>query len=203
MTSDKSAPGLTGAEFRAEFGFGISTQADKPIVQLGRGVDNIRIFDDLPSADRTAYLRTLYGDHADATWAYSLELEDMSRTGGCTRAAAARLFTPEELSASYFNPADALIEEDERIPDALLAYAACMNTAGFEYAHPDEVEDDIFARFDEITEGRDPDDLTGSAAEELLALQDHERAVAPVTERCEVTELEPVEDQVEHELFGG
>jgi hypothetical protein len=172
-------------------------------VEIGRGVDNLRIFEDLPEADRTAYLRTLYGDHADATWAYSLKLEDMSRTGGCTRSAAEQLFTPQELTASYFNPADALIEEDERIQDALLAYAACMNDAGFDYAHPDEVEDDIFARFDEITEGRDPEDLSGSAAEDLQALQELERAVAPVNQRCEVTVLEPVEDTVERELFGG
>ena len=60
-----------------------------------------------------------------------------------------------------------------------------MNDAGFEYSHPDEVENGIYERFIAITEGADPTSLTGSAAEELRALQDHERAVAPVAEQCE------------------
>ena len=203
MTSDKSAPGLSSSDFRVQFGFGISTQPDKPIVELGRGVDNVAIFDSLPEADQTAYLRTLYGDHTDATWAYGLEAEDLSRTGGCTREAAEVLFTPTELTVTYFNPADALIEDDERIQAALAEYASCMNDAGFEYTHPDQVEDDMFARLDAITGGQEIDALSDAALDDQSALQDFERSVAPISEGCEASLIEPVEDQVERELFGG
>lgn len=202
MTSDKSAPGLSGTEFLAQYGFGISTQPEKPIIELGRGEDNARILGDLSEADRVAYERTLYGAHTDATWAYALESEDFSRTGGCTRAAAEQLFGPEELLATYFNPADALVEADDRMQAALVDYAACMSDAGFDYAHPDEVEDDLFARFDEITEGGSVEELSPAAAEELAALQAHELAVAPANQECELA-LEQIEDQVERELFGG
>ncbi len=202
MTSDKTAAGMSGAEFRAEFGYGISTQEAKPIVELGRGAENIVIFEALSAADQAAYQRTLYGTDLEATLAYSLELEDLSRTGGCTREALTLLFTSEELAVTYLNPGDALVESDLRVLAAGEAFAACMQAAGFEYAHPDGVEDSIYERYMAITDGEPIDSLTAAAQAELQTLQDHERAVAPVAQQCEIDVFEPVADLVEREVFG-
>ena len=104
MTSDKSAPGMSGSEFRASSATASRPRPTSRSCRKDVARRNIRIFDALPPADQMAYLRTLYGDDAEATWAYALELEDFSRTGGCTRAAAEALFTPEELTQVYLNP---------------------------------------------------------------------------------------------------
>ena len=48
---------------REQFGYGISTQFDKPAVDLGLGEQNTRILAGLASTDQVAYLRTLYGEN--------------------------------------------------------------------------------------------------------------------------------------------
>jgi hypothetical protein len=202
MTSDKSAPGLSEAEFVAQYGYGITTQFPKPIVSLSLGDDNRRIRDALSEADRVAYDRTLLGDDHEATFAYALEAEDFSRTGGCTRAAVEQQFTPEEMAQTYFNPRDAIVLQDSRVVEALADFAACMQDAGYNYGHPDDVEQDLLDRLDSITQGADPTTLTGAQADALAELQAYERAVVPVALDCEVTLLEPVIDQVGRELFG-
>jgi len=202
MTSDKSAPGLSQAEFYQQYGYGITTQFDKPIVRLGRGEENLRIRESLSEADRVAYDRTLLGDDREAIFAYALEAEDFSRTGACTRKAVEAQFSPEEVAQTYFNPPDALVLEDARVIDALATFASCMQSAGYEYAHPDEVEQDLLDRLDAVTEGADPSTLTGPALEALNTLQGYERAVVPVAVQCETTHLEPVIDMVERELLG-
>lgn len=202
MTSDKSAPGLSESEFRSEFGYGITTQFPKPIVTLGLGEENGRIRDALPPADQVAYDRTLLGDDPEAVFAYALEAEDFSRTGGCTRTAVEQQFTRKELTTTYLNPGDQLIEQDRRVLSALDDFAACMRDAGYDYGHPDEVESDLLARLDAVTGGQDPETLTDSAAAALSELQDYERAVAPVAFECESTLLQPVVDAVEEEIYG-
>jgi len=202
MTSDKSAPGLSEAEFLTQYGYGITTQFPKPIVALGLGEDNRRIREALSEADQIAYDRTLLGEDHEAVFAYALEAEDFSRTGGCTRRAVEQQFTPEEVSQTYFNPRDSLILQDPRVVDAVGDFAACMQDASYEYGHPDEVEQDLLDRLDAITQGADPTTLTGPALDALTELQAYERAVAPAAFECEATHLEPVIDQVDRELSG-
>lgn len=202
MTSDKSAPGLSQAEFYQQYGYGITTQFDKPIVRLGLGEENLRLREALSEADRIAYDRTLLGDDPEAVFAYALEAEDFSRTGGCTRQAVEEQFSAEEVAQTYFNPVDALVLEDARVISALATFASCMQSAGYEYSHPDEAEQDLLDRLDAVTEGADPSTLTGPALDALTALQDYERAVVPVAVGCETTHLEPVIDTVERELLG-
>ncbi|HSL26513.1 MAG TPA: hypothetical protein VLA54_09555 [Acidimicrobiia bacterium] len=192
MLADKSAPGLTDEEYREQYGYGISTQFDKPAVELGLGEQNARILDALPSTDQVAYLRTLYGENQQATFAVTLEAEDFSETGGCTRTAIERVFDEEELSASYVNPGDVLIEQDPRVISAIEAWSDCIAEEGFDYSHPDEIERDIQDRFAAITEGQDPQSLTGSSLDALTELQGEERAVAQIDFDCAEELLEPV-----------
>jgi hypothetical protein len=202
MTSDKSSPGMSGSEFIRRFGFGITTQIDKPIVSIGRGEDNVRIVENLSEADRIAYLRTLYGDNPDATFAYGLEDEDFSRTGGCTREAIEQFFEPEELAATYMNPADALVEQDPRVQQALGDYAACMAKYGFDYSHPDDVEGWLWEQYDAIVGGGDIESLDPPELERLDQLRTTEIAVAGASQDCERRLLEPIVDEVEEELIG-
>lgn len=202
MTSDKSAPGLSGSEYLREYGHGITTQPDKPIVEIGLGDQNRRILDGLSETDQVAYERTLWGENTDATFAFGLESEDFSRTGGCTRSAIEQVFDPDELAATYFNPADALILLDPRAQAALDEFAACMSDAGFAYRHPDDVDIDLQLRYDTLVQGRSPDELTAVEAAELAALQEEERAVTAASDTCELRHLEPVLDRIEEEFFG-
>lgn len=203
MTSDKSAPGLSNSEFIEQYGFGITTQFDKPMVELSLGDQNRRILDGLGEADRVAYLRTLYGENTDATYAAGLETENLSRTGGCTRQAIEEHFQPEELSASYFNPGDALVETDPRAQEAIAAWYDCMVEGGIDtFTHPGDVEIGFQRRIDALAGGRDPDELTGDDLAALSRLQDEEREVARVFTRCEASVLDPAMERVEDEFFG-
>ncbi len=200
MSSDKSAPGLSRQEFVERYGFGITTQFDKPMVELSLGEQNQRVIDSLGEADRVAYLRTLFGEHTDATYAAGLETEDFSRTGGCTRTAIEQLFTRAEMSASYFNPGDALIETDPRAVQAISDWYDCMVDGEVDrYLHPDDVEADLQRRLDALADGIDPRELTGAS---IGALQAEELAVAATFTRCEDDVLDPVMNRVEEEFYG-
>jgi hypothetical protein len=212
MTSDKSLPGVSDSDFIAQYGFGISTLYTGLALQLGDlmtpaqiglGEQNIQIFNNLSPTDQVAYNRTLFGEHPDATFAVALEVEDFSRTEGCTRSAIEQVFSPEQLNATYSNPKDALIEQDPRMVEALADFAECMRTAGFDYNHEKEIERDFRSRLDAITKGVPLESLSADALTALTALQDEERAAAAATSRCESTVLDPVESEIERELYAG
>lgn len=210
MVADKSLPGMSERQFFDRYGFGISTlytglppqlAADTVPAQIGLGEQNIRIFQNLSPTDRTAYNRTLFGEHTDATLAVALETEDFSRIGGCTRTAIEQVFTPEQLSVSYLNPKDALIEQDPRMVAAIGRFGECMRTAGFDYDHEREIEPDLRDRLFAITQGAPVESLSADAKAALAALQAEEQALAVATYKCESRFLDPVEDQVERELY--
>ena len=210
MVADKTLPGMGEDAFIKQYGFGISTlytgqppQLSELVIpaKIGLGEQNVNIFNNLAPADQVAYNHTLFGDNQDATFAVAIETEDFSRTGGCTRAAIEEVFTPEQLNVSYLNPKDALIEEDPRMIAAIAEFGECMRDAGFDYNHERQVEPDLRKRLYEITEGAPPQALSAEAQAALAALQMEEMAIAAATVRCEESILDPVEDQVEIELF--
>ncbi len=210
MLADKTLPGVNDEEYIAQFGYGISTlytglapqaaEASTP-AKIGLGEQNVQIFNSLSPADQVAYSRTLFGENTDATFAVMLEAEDFSRTGGCTRAAIEQVFKPEQLSVTYINPIDALIEQDPRVIAALTQFADCLREEGFNYNHPGEIEPDLKNRLFAITKGAPPEALSPDAQAALTELQGEERAIAAVAFDCEETILEPVLAQVERELF--
>ncbi len=167
----------------------------------GHGFES-QIYEALSPEEQAAYDHTLVGENRDATFAQSLEAEDFSRTGGCTRTAVEQVFSPEELTQAYINPADVAIEQDPRVVEALGKWSDCMRAKGFDYAHPDDVAQDLHDRLDAITHGADPRTLTGPDAAALAELQGEELALAPATTTCEEDVLEPVISDVEAEIFG-
>ncbi len=212
MMADKSLPGMTEEEFIEAHGYGLSTLYTGVAPQLadgyspgkvGLGNRNVQIFKNLSPADQVAYNRALLGENPDATFAVGLELENFSRCGGCTLKAVQQVFTPEQLKATYYNPLDALINNDPRMKAALRQYAEEMRKAGFDYSHPDEAEPDIMRRLFVIT-GGGTIPLEKLSSEQLAALkklQELERRVALVSFQLQEEIFEPVEEKIEKEMF--
>jgi hypothetical protein len=212
MKADKSLPGLSEKEYIDLYGYGISTlytglspqlAEETTPAKIGLGEQNIQIFNNLSPADQVAYNRTLFGENSEATFAVGIEIEDFSRTGGCTRAAIEQVFTPEQLNTTYVNPKDVLVEQDPRMIAALAEFAQCMRAEGFDYNYEREIEPDLKKRLDAITDGAPIESLSAEAQAALTELQGEERVLAVVTYKCESTILDPVEAQVEKELFAG
>jgi hypothetical protein len=212
MAADKRLPGLSEEEFLNRHGFGISTlytglppqlSTDYSPARIGLGERNVQIFRSLSPASQVAYNRALLGEDASATFAVALEIEDLSRTGGCTRKAVEQVFKPEQLKSSYYNPQDALINKDPRMKAALGFWGREMKKAGFEYAHPDDIEPDIRNRLNALTEGGKllATKMSSDQKAALRKLQDFERAVAIKSFKLKEEVLEPVEERIQKELF--
>jgi hypothetical protein len=212
MTADKHLPGLSEEEFVSRYGFGVSTfytglppqlSTDYSPARVGLGERNVQIFRSLSPADQVAYNRALLGEDVTSTFAVALENEDLSRTGGCTRKAAAETFKPDQLKASHYNPLDAHINKDPRMKAALGYWQREMKKAGFDYGHPDEIEPDLRNRLSALTEGgkllaakMSPDQKAA-----LRKLQDFERVVAVKSHKMHEEVLTPVEERIQEELF--
>jgi hypothetical protein len=212
MTADKRLPGLSEEEFINRHGFGISTlytglppqlSTDYSPARIGLGERNVQIFRALSPADQVAYNRALLGEDVSATFSVALEIEDLSRTGGCTRKAVEQVFKPDQLKASHYNPQDALIRKDPRMKAALGFWQREMKKAGFDYAHPDDIEPDLRNRLNALTEGGKL--LVGKMSPDqkaaLRKLQDFERAVAVKSFKMQEEVLDPVEERIQKELF--
>jgi hypothetical protein len=212
MSSIMSLPGLSEKEFIDQHGFGISTLYTGQPPQLtkgyspgrvGMGERNVEIYNKLSPADQAAYNRTLFGENSDATFAVGLDIEDFSRTGGCTRKAIEQVFKPEQLKETYYNPKDTLIKNDPRMRAALRDYAGRMRNAGFDYNDPEQVEADIRDRLNAITGGGTVpvEQLSPEQLAALKKLQEDERRVAAINFDVEEELIEPLEEEIEKELF--
>jgi len=200
MDALTSAPGLTDAEFVAQYGYGITTLP--PTQAFGAGEENTRIYEQLSPADQVAYKRTLWGDNVEATFVIMLENEDFSGAGGCTKNAIDQVFTEEQRNANYVTPFHAQVQQDPRMVDALENWAGCMRDAGYDYENPDDAEREITDRFNALTKGADPRSLTGSDKANLTQLQGEERAIAQADNECFEQHVTDVERQVERDISG-
>lgn len=212
MTADKRLPGISEEDFITRHGFGIATFYTGQPPQLstgynparvGLGERNIQYFRSLPAADQVSYNRALLGQNTNVTFAIALEIENFAGTGGCTRKAVEQVFKPDQLTATYYNPQDALINNDRRMKAALLEYARAMKQAGFDYNHPDEVEPDIRTRLAALTNGGTllVSAMTAEQRAALKRLQEYELAVATRSFRLQEDRLKPVEERIQQEMF--
>jgi hypothetical protein len=212
MVSDKSLPGMDEKEFVEQYGFGVSTlytgqppqlnQGYSP-ARIGLGERNVEIFKKLSPSDQAAYNRALLGNNVTATFATSLEAENFSRCGGCTLEAIKKVFKPEQLKSTYYNPKDALINKDPRMKAALRSYSEKMRAAGLDYNHPDQVETDIIKRLEAILGGGTPpvDKLSPEQLAALKKLQELERRAAKANLTLQTELFDPVEEQIEKEMY--
>ena len=212
MSADKRLPGVSEEDFIGKYGFGLSTMYSGKPPQLaegyspgkvGLGKRNVQVYRTLSTADQVAYNRTLFGENTGATFAVGLETENFSRSGGCTRQAIERVFNPNQLKATYYNPQDALINKDPRMKAALRKYAREMRKAGFDYSHPDEVEADVKARLDALTSGGaiPIEKMSPSQLSALESLQDYERRVAVKNYELGEEIFDRVEEAIQKEMY--
>jgi len=200
MDAQGTVSGISDEEFVAQYGYGITTLP--PTSDFRFGEENQAIFDDLSSEDQVAYGRTLLGENTQATYVNMLEAEDFLPAGGCTETAIKEVYTEEQLSPSFFNPFDALVEQDPRMIAAQQAWSECMAEDGYDYEMQGDPEDEFVERLDAITGGADPNTLTGGDKEALTELQGEERAIAKVDFDCAAEHIDAVEQQVERDISG-
>ncbi len=212
MAADKNMPGLNEEEFINRNGFGLSTlytgqppqlAAGYSPAKVGLGERNVRIFKNLSPADQVAYNRALLGANTGVTFAVGLEIENFSRTGGCTRRAIEQVFESEQLKATYYNPKDALINKHPRMKAALRYYAAEMRKASLEYDHPDDVEPDIRERLAALTNGGTirVEEMSPEQLAALKKLRDYELRVAKKNFELQEEIFDPVEETIEREMY--
>ena len=170
---------------------------------MGLGPRNVEIYSKLSPSDRVAYNRALLGNNLNLTFAVALETEDFSGCGGCTRTAIAQVFKPEQMTATYFNPTDALVYRDPQLKSALRYYALEMRKAGFSISHPDEAENDIRHRLAAITEGGaiTPATMSPEQRAALKELQTYELRAAAKNYELKVKVLDPLEAKIQRQLF--
>jgi hypothetical protein len=199
----RTEPGYTRKTYKEKWGLAVTTRFDHPVRDTGLGPQNVRIMNSLKGADREAYERTLWGDNPDVDFVWAFDEEDFSETGGCTRAAVAKVFTPAQLKGTYVNPKDVLVDSDPRIKKASREWSRCMRGHGYDYQEDqDEIIEEYGDRLDELTEGEDPATLTGERAAALRKLQAEEIEVALADLDCQLKHTDAIYRQVEIEVFG-
>lgn len=197
----RADPNISREEYKSQWGYGISTRTDNPPREIGLGQQNIQIYESLPESEQIAYDRTLFGDDTDATFALMLDDEDFSGLGGCTEEAVSAVFPEEMMSSSFINPKDVLIEGDPRVIAADEAWMDCMSEEGYEYEDQDEIIEEYEERYEALTDGEDPEDLSGEDLAALEELQAEEIAVALRDLECQGP-LDEVIRAVEIEIYG-
>jgi hypothetical protein len=198
----RADPGYTRRTYKEKWGLGVTTRFDNPVRDVGLG-PNLRIWKNLPPADQEAYSRTLWGEDPTADFVFTLDEEDFSSTGGCTRKAVAQVFTPDQMKGTYVNPKDVLVDSDPRIAAALRNWSKCMRGHGYEYQEDqDEIIEEYEERLDQLLDGDDPETLTGQRAAALRKLQQEEIEVALADLDCQEKHTDQVYRQVETEVYG-
>jgi hypothetical protein len=196
-------PHFTRRDYHAKWGYGETTRFDEPSRAVGLGPQNLQIYKALPEPQREAYDRTLFGADRHADFVFTLDEEDFSTTGGCTRKAVAQVFTPEQVKGTFENPKDTLINDDERIVAAREKWSACMRGHGYHYKEDqDEIISEYADRLDKLLGEDDPSSLTGERAGQLRTLQAEEVAVSLADLDCEIKHTDAVYRTVEIEVYG-
>lgn len=206
MDTNSKPSGMTADEFRAQYGYGITTLSAEANAQANIGLGrNAAIRDGLPPADQVAWIRQLLGENADQTFAVGLDSEDLSRTGGCTKTAVEANFSQAELGpgfVNYQNGEGARIDQDPRVIEAYRNWATCMRDAGYSYDEPTSIKLDLASRLAATTGGADIGSLAADAKAAVDQLQGEELAIAAADNQCEIDNVSDVKKQVETEILG-
>ncbi len=207
MDSNSKPSGLSGAEFVAQYGYGISTLAVGAGTQGESGLSstNTQIRDSLAATDRIAWERALLGENTSQTFVVGLDGEDFSGLGGCTAAAVGDAFPDQDINAQFASYQDAQggrVDQDARVIEAYQLWSGCMRDAGHSYNNPNETETDIAGRLDAILGGQDVSLLDAAATTALKDLQGEEVSAAAADNACSAEFVDAVKTAVETELFG-
>lgn len=199
----RSDPEVSRHDYHQRWGYGETTRFDDPVRTVGLGPQNLRIFEALPPSDQEAYNFHLFGEDPHMSFAWTMDEEDFSETGGCTRKGIASAFTRYQMSGTYVNPKDVLVEEDPRIVKAVGAWMQCMHEAGYDgYEDQDEIMEELGERLDALLDGADPTTLQGERLRALERLQADEITASMSDLACEIKHTDDVYAEVEREVYG-
>ncbi len=197
---------MTEEEFIKQFGDGVSTLFDRG---LGAAADpNERIRKSLSAVDGAAYDRVLGGDNPAVTFAEAVDSGDFSELGGCAKQASEAEFGGAAVVTALIGKLDELDEaivQDQRMVRAAEKWSACMAKKGFQYAEPDDIEDNLTERFQAIVGSDVPAGATTAPAgisydrAALTELQREEVRIGAADLECENREIDPVERVVRPE----
>ncbi|WP_148220797.1 hypothetical protein [Xylanimonas cellulosilytica] len=187
LMAEVDAVDTTTREYAQEYGYGHSIQPDTTGNPMPEFVDpNEDYVAAMSESESEAYYEALYGameydvDNVDS-------IPDMSEMG-CTGAAQVEimgqqdtsLFDNEELTAFGENmeQLEADVAADPKVAEAAAGWAECMADAGFDYATPQEAQDDFMTRSQAIWEEADPESVDAPEQDADLQEQEREAAVA-------------------------
>ena len=192
---------LSDDEFIKQFGYGISTLFGRGNVQSD---PNDKIRKSLSPADQAAYDRALYGE-SKVTFSEAVDSGDFTELGGCTKQATEAVFGGADVLATLQEKLDGLDErvaQDQRMVKAVEKWAACMQSAGYQYTQPDDIDTAITKRFHAIVGSSVPPGATTPPAgasydpAALTALQRDEVKTGTADLDCEKQDITPVENTV-------
>jgi hypothetical protein len=196
---------LTDADFIKQFGYGITTVWGRATAQSD---PNQRIRTALSAPDRTAYDRTLWGDHPGTTFASAVDTGDFTNLGGCTKKSTEQVFGGAQVLTQLQGKLDTLeekISQDQRMVKAVENWSKCMADRGYRYEQPEAIDTDLYKRMEKIVgpvpgqfatgpaPGKKPPPYDRAALQEL---QREEVAIAVADSDCEHKFITPVENVV-------
>jgi len=203
-------------EFRAQFGYGVTTNLDRELDGNAPDDPNAEIRDSLSESDREAYDRALHGRLAEQFDGGEVNIR-IGPGGRISGGEDGEEITPEDAGCfgqaqasvrdEAFDPEvgrqlmdmEQRIESDPRMVEATRAWSSCMRDAGFDYASPRDIVDALMERLEAL---RGPDDENGNPTGDeagLARLQDEERATARADDECWDEHLREVEAEVRAE----
>ena len=198
---------MTEEEFIKQFGDGVSTLFDRGLGS-GQTDPNERIRKSLSEADGKAFDRALGGDNPAMTFGEAVDSGDFSQLGGCAKQASEAEFGGAAVVTALLGKLDELDEaivQDQRMVRAAEKWSACVAKSGFEYAEPDDIEEDLTERFQAIVGSDVPAGATTAPGglsydrAALAALQREEVKIGAADLECENREIDPVERVVRPE----
>ena len=196
---------LNEEEFEKQYGYGITTLfVQSQNVAVG---PNEATRGRLSPSAQNAYDLALVGDKG-GTYFQAWETGDFSQLGGCTKSAVDEVFGGAAVLVSLqakLTELDQRIKSDPRVVEAIRLWAGCMRTAGYDLAHPQEVDATLYRKLEAVV-GKDAaaGKVRGAAvkydASALAALQGEELIMVAADIRCERQHINPIEDKVREEL---
>ncbi len=206
-----TASDLTPDEYRAKFGYGISIDPGGP-TGFARAVEPIDpnrvIWEAMSPAELQAYQWALQGD--SSTRSEDTPLQDQGCEGKAEQTVRGVEFALQDELADEQRALGERIENDPRVVQATLEWSRCMSLAGFAYASPDAIEEELAARSAPFQMRGDPWEVLSQAEIDALTPDELEAFVAELAtlapeEQTELDALQQFELDVaaaDHECAG-
>jgi hypothetical protein len=206
-----TAPDLTPDEYRAKFGYGISTDPVGPtgVARAAEPINPNRIISEAMSpAEFQAYQWALHGD--SSTISEDTPLQDRGCGGKAEQTVRGVEFALYDELGDERRALRERIENNPRVVQATLEWSRCMTQAGFAFASPEAIQEELAARSAPFQMRGDPYEVLSQAEIDALTPDELEAFVAqlmilPPEEQTELDALQQFELEVaaaDHECAG-